>query len=65
MVVDVVVWVVLGGAVKPAPGELLPKIGLKPWSGGLLSGAVIVEGVEAVVATAKMGLNPEASRGLE
>ena len=34
-------------------------MGLKFWTGGLLSGADVVE----VVVTAKMGLNPEASRG--
>lgn len=36
-------------------------MGLKFWTGGLLSEADVAE---EVVATEKMGLNPEASRGL-
>lgn len=36
-------------------------MGLKLWTGGLLSG---VDAAEEVVVTEKMGLNPEASRGL-
>lgn len=49
-----------GDCPKPAPAVAPPKMGLKFWSGGLLCGADVAE--EAVV-TAKMGLNPEASRG--
>lgn len=40
-----------------------PKMGLKFWAGGLLSVAEVAAGVEVVV-TEKIGLNPEASRGL-
>lgn len=36
-------------------------MGLKSGTGGLFSGAVVAE---EVVVTEKMGLNPEASRGL-
>lgn len=50
-----------GGCPKPAPVVVAPKMGLKFWTGGLLSG---VDVAEEVVVTAKMGLNPEASRGL-
>lgn len=45
---------------NPAPAMLVSKMGLKVWT-GLLSGAEVAEGV---VVTAKMGLNPEASKGL-
>lgn len=38
-------------------------MGLKLWTGGLLSGVDAAAGV-GVVVTEKMGLNPEASRGL-
>lgn len=38
-------------------------MGLNVWTEGLISGVDIVEDVAARV-TAKMGLNPEASRGL-
>lgn len=41
---------------------VLPKMGLKLWTEGLLSGVDVVE--EVVGVTAKMGLKPEASRGL-
>ena len=37
-------------------------MGLKFWTAGLLSGTGVE--VEVVVVTEKMGLNPEASRGL-
>lgn len=49
-----------GGCPKPAPAVAPPKMGLKSWTGGLLSGVDVAE--EAVV-MAKMGLNPEASTG--
>lgn len=48
-----------GGCPKLAPAVVPPNMGLKFWTGGLLSG---VDTAEAVV-TAKMGLNPEAKRG--
>ncbi len=48
-----------GDCPKPAPAA--PKMGLKFWTGGLVSG---VDVAEEVAVTAKMGLNPEASRGL-
>lgn len=51
-----------GGAPKPAPTAASPKMGLKFGTEGLLSGVGVAE--EVVVVTAKMGLNPEASRGL-
>lgn len=38
-------------------------MGLNVWTGGLISGVDIVDEV-AVGVTAKMGLNPEANRGL-
>lgn len=41
---------------------VLPKMGLKLWTEGLLSGVDVVEVVVGV--TAKMGLKPEVSRGL-
>lgn len=47
---------------KPAPAVGPPKMGLKFWTEGLLSGVEVVD--EVVGVTAKMGLNPEASRGL-
>lgn len=50
------------GSPKPAPVVASPKMGLKFWTGGLLSGVDVAE--EVVVVTVKMGLNPEASRGL-
>lgn len=52
-----------GGCPKPPPAVVLPKMGLKVWTEGLLSGADMAE-EEEVVLTEKMGLNPEASRGL-
>lgn len=52
-----------GGCPKPAAAVAAPKMGLKFWTGGLLSGADVAE-EEEVAATEKMGLNPEASRGL-
>lgn len=39
-------------------------MGLKFWTGGLLSGADVAAEEVVVVETEKMGLNPEASRGL-
>lgn len=51
-----------GGCPKPASAVVPPKMGLKLWTEGLLSGVDVVEEVMGV--TAKMGLNPEASRGL-
>lgn len=53
-----------GGAPKPAPTAASPKMGLKFGTDGLLSGVGVAEEVVVVVVTAKMGLNPEASRGL-
>lgn len=51
------------GCPKPAGGAASPKMDLKFWTGGLLlSAADVIDTV--VVATAKMGLNPEASKGL-
>lgn len=50
---------------KPESVVTPPKMGLKLWTGGLLSGADVDEEEVVVVAeTAKMGLNPEDSRGL-
>lgn len=49
-----------GGCLKPVLAVVAPKMGLKFWT-GLLSG---VDVLEEVVVTAKMGLNPEASKGL-
>lgn len=46
---------------KPAVEVASPKMGLKFCTGGLLSEAVVAEGVAV---TAKMGLKPDASRGL-
>lgn len=59
----VVVEVVVrdGGVPKPAPAAASPKMGLKFRTEGLLSAVGVAE---EVVVTAKMGLNPEASRGL-
>lgn len=51
-----------GGCPKLPLEETPPKMGLKSWTGGLLSVAVVAA-VEVVV-TAKMGLKPEESRGL-
>lgn len=53
-----------GGCTKPptAAVVVLPKMGLKFWTAGLLSRGGTAE--EDVVVTEKMGLNPEASRGL-
>lgn len=51
-----------GDCPKPAPAVVPPKMGLKFWTEGLLSGVDVAD--EVVVVTAKMGLNPEASRGL-
>lgn len=50
-----------GGCVKPAEEVASPKMGLKFCTGGLLSEAVVAAGVAL---TAKMGLKPDASRGL-
>lgn len=50
-----------GDCPKPVPAVVAPKMGLKFWTGGLLSG---VDVAEEVVVTAKMGLNPDARRGL-
>lgn len=47
------------GCPKPALAVAPPKMGLKVWTGGLLSGT----DVAGVVVTEKMGLNPEAGRG--
>lgn len=56
--------VVLDGRCPKAAAEVAsPKIDLKFWTEGLLSGGDVAE--EVVVVTAKMGLNPEANRGLE
>lgn len=52
-----------GDCPKAAPALALPKMGLKVWAGGLLSGVDVTE-EEVVVMAAKMGLNPEDSRGL-
>lgn len=51
-----------GDCPKPPPAAASPNRGLKVWTAGLLSGVGVAE--EVVVVTAKMGLNPEASRGL-
>lgn len=48
---------------NPAPAEVAPKMGLNVWTEGLISGVDIADEV-AVGVTAKMGLNPEANRGL-
>ena len=52
----------VAGCPKPVPAVAPPKMGLKLWTGGLLSGANVAD-ADVVVVTAKMGLNPEASRG--
>lgn len=51
-----------GGCPKPVAAVASPKMGLKFWTGGLLSEADVAEVVVAV--TAKMGLKPEAISGL-
>lgn len=51
-----------GGCPKPVAAVASPKMGLKFWTGGLLSEANVAEVVVAV--TAKMGLKPEAISGL-
>lgn len=51
-----------GDCPRPVLAVVLPKMGLKLWTEGLLSGVDVVE--EVVGVTAKMGLKPEASRGL-
>lgn len=51
-----------GGCPKLAPAVAPPKMGVKFWTEGLLSGVDVA--AEVVVATSKMGLNPEANRGL-
>lgn len=48
---------------KPAPAVVPPKMGLNVWTDGLTSGVDIGED-DVTGVTAKMGLNPEASRGL-
>lgn len=57
-----------GGCTKPPLAVVLSKMGLKFWTAGLLSeGGTAEEELEegvVVVVTEKMGLNPEASRGL-
>lgn len=54
-----------GGCPKPVAAVASPKMGLKFWTGGLLSEADVAEVVVVVVAvTAKMGLKPEAISGL-
>lgn len=50
-----------GGCPKPVAAVASPKMGLKFWTGGLLSEADVAEVVVAV--TAKMGLKPEAISG--
>lgn len=52
------------GCPKLTPAVEPPKMGLKLWTEGLLSGAAVAEELVVVVVTAKMGLNPEDSRGL-
>lgn len=47
------------GCPKLTPVLVPPNMGLKVWTGGLLSGVVVAEAVVA----AKMGLNPEGKRG--
>lgn len=55
-----------GDCPKPELAVVLPKMGLKFWTAGLFSGPDVAEEEEEEVAvTAKMGLNPDASRGLE
>lgn len=51
-----------GGCPNPVAAVASPKMGLKFWTGGLLSEADVAEVVVAV--TAKMGLKPEAISGL-
>lgn len=51
-----------GGCPKPVAAVASPKMGLKFWTGGLLSEADVAE--VAVAVTAKMGLKPEAISGL-
>lgn len=53
-----------GGCPKPVAAVASPKMGLKFWTGGLLSEADVAEVVVAVAVTAKMGLKPEAISGL-
>lgn len=53
-----------GACPNPAPEAASPKMGLKVWTAGLVSGADVAEVVEVVVVPAKMGLSPEVSRGL-
>lgn len=50
-----------GGCPKPPAAVASPKMGLKFWTGGLLSEADVAE---EVAVTAKIGLNPEANSGL-
>lgn len=52
-----------GGCPKPVAAVASPKMGLKFWTGGLLSEADVAE-VVVVAVTAKMGLKPEAISGL-
>lgn len=54
---------VMGEEGNPAPTVVPPKMGLNVWTEGLISVVDIVEDVVAGV-TVKMGLNPEANRGL-
>lgn len=53
-----------GGCPKPVAAVASPKMGLKFWTGGLLSEADVAEVVVVVAVTAKMGLKPEAISGL-
>lgn len=50
------------GCPKPEPDVVAPKMGLKVGTAGLLSCVGVSE--EVVVATEKIGLNPDVSRGL-
>lgn len=59
---DVLLEDTVGAGLAVVPAGVVPKMGLKLWTEGLLSGVEVVE--EVVGVTAKMGLNPAASRGL-
>lgn len=59
---DVLLDDTVGAGLAVEPAGVVPNMGLKLWTECLLSGVEVVE--EVVGVTAKMGLNPAASRGL-
>lgn len=56
---DVLLEDTVGAGLAVELTGVVPKMGLKLWTEGLLSGVEVVVGV-----TVKMGLNPAVSRGL-